>query len=66
MLDYWRLISSYLSRDITSSSDWFMKNVQPDAQGQLLLENAMPFYPEDDEKMVKEASSIAESAMMSS
>ena len=37
-----------------------MKNGQPDAQGQLLLENAMPIIPEDEEKMVKEASSIAD------
>ena len=37
-----------------------MKNVQSDAQGQLLLTNAMPIIPEDEEKMVKEASSIAD------
>ena len=37
-----------------------MKNGQPDDQGQLLLENAMPIVPEDEEKMVKEASSIAD------
>ena len=37
-----------------------MKNGQPDDQGQLLLENAMPIIPEDEEKMVKEASSIAD------
>ena len=37
-----------------------MKNGQPDAQGQLLLENAMPIIPEDEEKMVKEASCIAD------
>ena len=37
-----------------------MKNGQPDAQGQLLLENAMPIIPEVEEKMVKEASSIAD------
>ena len=37
-----------------------MKNGQPDDQGQLLLENAMPIILEDEEKMVKEASSIAD------
>ena len=37
-----------------------MKNGQPDAQGQLLLENAMPIISEDEEKMIKEASSIAD------
>ena len=37
-----------------------MKNGRPDAQGQLLLENAMPIILEDEEKMVKEASSIAD------
>ena len=37
-----------------------MKNGQPDAQGQLLLENAIRIISEDEEKMMKEASSIAD------
>ena len=37
-----------------------MKNGQPDAQGQLLLENVLPSIPENEEKMEEEASSIAD------
>ena len=37
-----------------------MKNGQPDAQGQLLLENVLPSIPENEEKMEEQASSIAD------
>ena len=37
-----------------------MNNDQPSSQGKLLLENAMPILHEDEEKMIKEASSIAD------
>ena len=49
-----------LSQDNTSPSDWFMNNDQSSSQGKLLLENAMPILHEDEEKMIKEASSIAD------
>ena len=37
-----------------------MNNDQSSSQGKLLLENAMPILHEDEEKMIKEASSIAD------
>ena len=51
---------SKLSQDNTSPSDWFMNNDQSSSQGKLLLENSMPILHEDEEKMIKEASSIAD------
>ena len=37
-----------------------MNNGPPSSQGKLLLENTIPILPEDEEKMIKEASSIAD------
>ena len=37
-----------------------MNNDQSSSQGKLLLENSMPILHEDEEKMIKEASSIAD------